>query len=277
MLSLKNLTNRLLVAHYYAKNGLLTIVNDRAMFFTDFVMGTLSPFIVQLILWRAIFSEERDSINGFSFNDMIYYYIFALIFSRLNNGYDLIRSLSEKIREGELEVYLTKPLNYAMQKLFTFFGESLLYTTPLLFACFFKNFPSTENSFDFFNLMTSFMMIVFVVVISQLLCFLLSFGLSLLSFWVIEYNILLSFSILSSALLGGVLLPPTFWPDWLVPLMQFNPYRFTISAPAEFLTTYNETVFHHFIFGSLFYITLLLMLIYILWNKGLKVYNGAGG
>ncbi|WP_375617738.1 MULTISPECIES: hypothetical protein [unclassified Bartonella] len=110
-----------------------------------------------------------------------------------------------------------------------------------------------------------------------MLCFLISFGIALLSFWVIEYNILLSFSILSSALLGGVLLPPSFWPVWLIPLMQFNPYRFMISAPAEFFATQNLALFQQFIFGSFTYILCFLFLIYIAWNKGMKAYNGAGG
>lgn len=263
--------------YLYAKNGLLTIVNDRVMFFTDFIMGTLSPFIVQLILWNAIFLDRNSSINGFSFGDIIYYYAFALILSRLNNGYDLIRSLSEHIRDGELEVYLTKPFSYITQRLFTFLGESILYAIPLIAVYCIRSVLSNENGSVFVAIATSGCMILFVIIVSQLLCFLLSFALSLLSFWVIEYNILLSFSILSSALLGGVLLPPSFWPEWLQPLMQFNPYRFTISAPAEFLTTYDSTVFNHFVLGSAFYILFFVVFINLVWSKGMDAYNGAGG
>lgn len=277
MLNLKNLISQLHVMYLYAKNGLLTIVNDRVMFFTDFIMGTLSPFIVQLILWNAIFLDRNSSINGFSFGDIIYYYAFALILSRLNNGYDLIRSLSEHIRDGELEVYLTKPFSYITQRLFTFLGESILYAIPLIAVYCIRSVLSNENGSVFVAIATSGCMILFVIIVSQLLCFLLSFALSLLSFWVIEYNILLSFSILSSALLGGVLLPPSFWPEWLQPLMQFNPYRFTISAPAEFLTTYDSTVFNHFVLGSAFYILFFVVFINLVWSKGMDAYNGAGG
>ncbi|WP_246798888.1 hypothetical protein [Bartonella tribocorum] len=59
--------------------------------------------------------------------------------------------------------------------------------------------------------------------------------------------------------------------------MQFNPYRFMISAPAEFFSTQNLVLFQQFIFGSLAYILCLLFLIHIAWNKGMKVYHGAGG
>lgn len=277
MLNLKNLTNCFFAIYLYARNGMLTVVNDRAMFFTDFVMGTLSPFIVQLILWSAIFSEERDSVNNFEFNDIIYYYAFALILSRLNNGYDLIRILSEHIREGALEVWLTKPFSYLTQRLFTFLGESMLYAIPLLVIYMIKRASMDYEGSAVFTLLSALLTIILVIFLSQLLCFLLSFSLSLLSFWVIEYNILLSFSILSSALLGGVLLPPSFWPEWLMPLMKYNPWHFIISAPAEYLTTYNQAILHHFLLGSVAYIMIISLFVRVVWNKGMKVYNGAGG
>ncbi len=244
------------------------------MFFTDVVMGTLSPFVIQLMLWNALFSHRDESINGFGFHDMMYYYAFALIFSRLNNGYDLIQSFSKHVKEGKLEVYLIKPFSYMTQILFTFLGENVLYSLPLLAIFVVKLILSYEN---ILGLIIAFLLFFLIVVLSQLLCFFLSFAIALLSFWVIEYNVLLSFSILSSALLGGTLLPPSFWPTWLTPLMQFNPYRFTISAPAEFLSTKNLAVFQQFIVGSVFYILCLLFFIHIAWNKGMKAYHGAGG
>ncbi|WP_246054724.1 ABC-2 family transporter protein [Bartonella massiliensis] len=244
------------------------------MFFTDVVMGTLSPFVIQLLLWNALFSDTNNSINGFGFHDMMYYYAFALIFSRLNNGYGIIQSFSQHVKEGKLEVYLTKPFSYMMQMLFTFLGESVLYVLPLLAVFTVKLSLSFENILGF---VIAFLLLFLILVFSQLLCFFLSFAIALLSFWVIEYNILLSFSILSSALLGGTLLPPSFWPTWLIPLMQFNPYRFTISAPAEFLSMRDVKVFQQFILGSVFYILCLLFFIQIVWKKGMKAYHGAGG
>lgn len=261
----------------YSRNGLLTIVNDRAMFFTDFFMGTVSPFIIQLILWHSIFSSDMETINNFSFNDMLYYYAFALMLSRMNNGYDMIRTLSNHIREGELEVWLTKPFAYISQRFFTFFGESILYIAPLFIVCFIKQYSLYEEQNLSTNLLYSILILLMIVIISQILCFLLSFSLSLLCFWVIEYNILLSFSIFSSALLGGVLLPASFWPAWLMPLMKYNPYHFTISAPAEYMTTLSESILLHFITGSVFYMFLFFIFIKFMWVKGMSKYNGAGG
>ncbi|WP_208441722.1 ABC-2 family transporter protein, partial [Bartonella raoultii] len=163
---------------------------------------------------------------------------------------------------------------YMMQMLFTFLGESVLYAMPLLAIFAVKLSLSSEN---ILALLIAFLSFFLIVVLSQLLCFVLSFAIALLSFWVIEYNILLSFSILSSALLGGTLLPPSFWPTWLIPLMQFNPYRFTISAPAEFLSTHTLRIFEQFIVGSIFYILCLLFFIHLIWKKGMKAYHGAGG
>lgn len=172
----------------------------------------------------------------------------------------MIKFFSHYVEEGQLEVYLTKPFKYITQMLFTFLGESVLYSIPLLALFVVKLVLSYEN---ILGLIIAFLFFFLIVIASQLLCFLLSFGIALLSFWVIEYNILLSFSILSSALLGGGLLPPSFWPVWIIPLMQFNPDHFMISAPAEFFSTRNLALFQQFIFGSFAYILCLLFLIYI--------------
>ncbi|UNF28468.1 ABC-2 family transporter protein [Bartonella krasnovii] len=115
------------------------------MFFTDFVMGTLSPFMIQLLLWNALFSDTGDNINGFGFHDMMYYYAFALVFSRLNNGYGIIQSFSKHVKEGQLEVYLTKPFSYMTQMLLPFLGESVLYTIPLIALFTIKLILSYEN------------------------------------------------------------------------------------------------------------------------------------
>lgn len=247
MLGSKNWNNNLCISFYYIKNGMFSIIYDKAMFYTDFIMGTLSPFLVQLILWNTIFTAQIENISGFRFYDIIFYYAFALIFSRVNNGYDIIRTLSHHIKEGMLEVYLTKPSSYLAQRLFTFLGESVLYIILLMIVFMVKILLNYENDVTFYFCIMSSLLVIFIIIISQLVCFLLAFGLSLLSFWLIEYDILLSFSIFSSALLGGVLLPPSLWPDWLIPVMKYNPYCFTISAPAEFLAAEDPAKLHFFL------------------------------
>ncbi|WP_339427032.1 ABC-2 family transporter protein [Photorhabdus heterorhabditis] len=277
MHDLKSFHNYLLAMIPFSKNGMLTIINDRSMFFTDFVMGTLSPFIIQYLLWSNIFSQQSESINGFTLNDMMYYYGFALVISRLNNGYDLIQTFSRHVQNGELEVYITKPYGYLSQRLFTFFGESILYLLPLFIVFLIKfitDYP-VEKGLSVFII--SVLMIISVIVLSQLLCFFLSFSIAIMSFWVIEYNILLSFIILSSSLFGGVLLPPSFWPDWILPLMKYNPFRFIISAPAEFFVKMNSSLFKEIIIGGICYLLFFYAFIHSMWKKGIKNYNGAGG
>ncbi|WP_375694201.1 ABC-2 family transporter protein [Bartonella sp. AD24XZML] len=109
------------------------------------IIGTLSPFVIQLLLWNALFSDTGNTINGFSFYDMMYYYAFALVLGRLNNGYNVIKFFSHHVKEGQLEVYLTKPFSYMTQMLFTFLGESVLYSIPLLALFVVKLVLSYEN------------------------------------------------------------------------------------------------------------------------------------
>ncbi|WP_375644307.1 MULTISPECIES: ABC-2 family transporter protein [unclassified Bartonella] len=171
------------------------------MFFTDIIIGILSPFVIQLLLWNALSFDTGNTINGFSFHDMMHYYAFALVLGRLNNVYNVIKFFSHHIKEGPLEVYLTKSFSYMTQMLFTFLGKSVLYSILLLALFVVKLVLSYEN---ILGLVIAFLFFFLIAILSQLLCFLLSFEIALLSFSVIEYNILLSFSIITvRRLLGG--------------------------------------------------------------------------
>ncbi|WP_375645812.1 hypothetical protein [Bartonella sp. TT29SHDZB] len=67
MLNLKNLSNHCFGMFLFAKNGLLTVLSDRAMFFTDIIIGTLSPFVIQLLLWNALFSDTATPSMALAF------------------------------------------------------------------------------------------------------------------------------------------------------------------------------------------------------------------
>ena len=103
--------------------GMRLLVVDRSMLFTDFILATSIPFLVQFLIWKQIYASSSDqSIQSFSLSALLFYYAFALILSRLHNGYDLIERLSEDVHEGGLEVFLIKPLSLLWQRFLIFAG-----------------------------------------------------------------------------------------------------------------------------------------------------------
>ncbi len=92
---------------------------------------------------------------------MMHYYAFALVLGRLNNVYNVIKFFSHHVKEGQLEVYLTKLFSYMTQMLFTFLGESVLYGIPLLALFVVKLVLSYEIFWDWLSLFYSFFSLLF--------------------------------------------------------------------------------------------------------------------
>ncbi len=256
---------------FYARTGLKSMLADRAMVMTDFVLGTTTPFLVQFFIWSYIYTTGPDEIVSMTQQQTVFYYAFALVMGRLNNSYDVISRISENIREGTLEVYLVKPVGFMHQRLAIFLGESVLYMVPLAIVWILvKGQPSHWSLIEIAST-------VILVLVSQVLCFLIGFCVGLFCFWLVESTVLLTAVLVLSTVLGGFLLPPQFWPELVQPLMLYNPFRYLVAGPAQYMVSPFPEIFIELLVGSSIYIAMLSLLAWALWRKGLMRYHGAGG
>ena len=252
----------------FSNYGLRTLLADRAMFITDFILAIMLPFVMQVLIWNAIYTDSSIQIENFTHTQILFYYALVLVIVRLNNGYDVILHLSQQIQEGKLEMMIVKPLSYPLQRLAVFMGESILYLIPVatVLILFYEQI-SLLTLGKFFILL----------IIAYLMSFVFALLLATATFWIVEYSLLLSFQLVAYSLLGGLLLPPSMWPNFLLPLMQYNPFRYMIAAPAEFIVSGNSALFIEALLGSLIYLAIFLLLFLLSWKRGLKIYTGAGG
>ena len=257
----------------YALNAAKLILADRGMFIADFFLATTIPFVMQVLIWSYLYRENQiPAHESMNLSQTIFYFALAIGFGRLNNGYDIIAGLSQVVREGALEPHLLRPLPYPIQKLAEFIGGGILYTVPILiialtFVLTTSKIPTLHFWFGWFILLIS----------SQILCFLVSWCIAIMSFTFTRTDFALSLLTTSAAFFGGELLPPGFWPEALQPLMGYNPFRFMISAPAEALVKVDFVFLLESIFWCLSYIFGLTVVASLLWKNGIKKYKGAGG
>lgn len=260
----------------YGHAALSTMVCDRGMLIVDFFLATSLPYLIQMLIWRYVSQNHSSTeIAGFGYSQLIFYYAYALAAARLNNGYDIIYQLGTDVHEGKLEVQLTKPFPYPLQKFFGFLGESSLYFIPLALILFIQmiyfDAPSTAYHGKYLCGMAM------LILLSQTLCFSFSFCVGLVSFWVVRSGILLTLLTTLSALLSGVLLPLDLWPPFLRPVMTWNPLRFMVAAPAELMVKPDHTLLTLSLLASLAYCVLFIFLARLLWHKGLHNYHSVGG
>lgn len=269
------LSESFVLAWSYAKTSLLSMMCDRAMFIADFFLATTIPYVIQFFIWTYVYDyREAQEIEGFGKVQLLLYFAYALALGRFNNGYDIAGQLSDDIQVGRLDVFLSKPLAFPLQRFFGFVGESIVYLIPMIFIAYVHYIFSGGG--DDFRL-GYWPAILMVLLLSQILCFIMALLFGMMAFWVVKEDLLLASMVALSALLGGALLPAEFWPEELRGLMLYNPYRYLIGVPAELMVRPSISLLTHAFGGLLIWGGGLGLLAVIVWKRGMRRYVGAGG
>src|SRR6476661_9515928 len=90
----------------------------------------LIPLAGTVFLWRAIFEEPGGrGFGGYDYGSMIYYYLLMILVSNLVTPTEDDWQIAADIREGQINSFLTKPLNYLAYRFSIFLAGRLVYTT----------------------------------------------------------------------------------------------------------------------------------------------------
>src|ERR1700741_2338060 len=88
----------------------------------------LIPLAGTVFLWRAIFNEPDNQFHSYDYGSMIYYYLLTILVSNLVTPTEDDWQIAPDIREGQINSFLTKPLNYLGYRTGIFLAGRLVYT-----------------------------------------------------------------------------------------------------------------------------------------------------
>src|SRR5205085_10151196 len=111
--------------------GLQNTFVYRWNYFLRAVFG-LIPLAGTVFLWRAVFREPGGGMNGYDYGSMIYYYLLTIIVSNLVTPTEDEWQIASDIREGQINSFLTKPVNYLAYRFSIFLSGRLVYTAVTL-------------------------------------------------------------------------------------------------------------------------------------------------
>jgi len=204
----------------------------RVNFLMEIASGILSSVIV-ISLWIAIYqSAGTEMIGGYSLREMVTY----LLGGGLINSFILTTAenpeTSQNIQDGTLSNLLIQPVSPYGIWFFRDFGSKIFFLTLGLLGyavvCVFFNkylVPSPAFGYFFFFLLS--------LLLASLLQFFLFESLSLLSFWVENtYGIRFTMRVIMEVL-GGALIPLSFFPEILEKIFLFLPFHFLIYLPMK--------------------------------------------
>jgi ABC-2 type transport system permease protein len=232
---------------------------------------------VVFILWSAAFAGQTR-LGGFDLRQTLTYFVGLVLLQYFVGAFNEDYQISEDIRNGLINQFLLKPINYFIYRLSVFAAarvvSGLLVLLPLAVALpFLWHYLVLPT-----DLWWRCALGLPAVLLAALIQFTIAYCFGLLAFWFLEIQSFIILSMAVESLLGGQMFPLDLMPAWLFRVSQFLPYYYQMYFPAAILTG-------RLPFGTALqdlaiqcvWAMLLLGGAQLLWKRGLRRYTAVGG
>jgi ABC-2 type transport system permease protein len=257
----------------YGKMEFKTGIAYRFQFMASVVISPLM-LLLYYFVWQSIYTNTGANILGYSFSDMITYYVLVMIvghfiFNMVGND------LQEKILYGDLTQDMLKPFSIFSQ----FLSKTL---ADRVFAFFVEVLPVFFISFIIFRLkIVSIAAICFFIIallLSFLLNFLISFLMGIFSFWVSRIDSIQWLLFFFIRFLSGEFIPLDFLGATVLGILKVLPFyyiRYGLVQVYLGKLSFGETL--SFLGIQVIWILILYFFIRVLLAIALKKYGAQGG
>ena len=235
------------------------------------------PLLGTVYLWRSLFATRGQSIGGYEFNSMVFYFLLIILASNLITPTDDEWQIASDIREGQINALLVKPINYLAYRISLFLGYRAIYsavTLPLvlvLFAFFHAYLSAPQHAVTWFWTMVSLGMAAF-------LQFFLAYAVAMLAFWLLEISTVVFIIYSFEYFLSGHLFPLDLMPIWFRGILEWLPFTYELFFPvAVFLEKVQGAALYRGLSIQAGWVMLGLAVGQIMWARGLRHYGAYGG
>lgn len=234
------------------------------------------PTILLLLVWQAIYAGQ-NIIRGYDFSQLVQYYLLALVIRHVITAHYEERWV-QKIREGKIDLQLTKPFSFLLRPVIEDLGSKLLFVSLVL--------PSmaiilliTYLIWQVGLAVPSLEIIIFFILllaIGLVVESLYSLVIVLLGFWFEGAAGLVHFKWITITLFSGSLLPIAMMPGWLQTTTNWLPFKYTYYVPIQvWLGNYSWSNWDTL--NLIVFVSSLLLIIGSMWHFAKQKYASAGG
>src|SRR6188472_23449 len=191
----------------------------------------LIPLAGTVFLWRAIFEEPGGrGFGGYDYGSMIYYYLLTILVSNLVTPTEDEWQIASDIREGQINSFLTKPLNYLGYRFSIFLSGRLVYTLVtippiiLIFVYFraYLTFPSDPLAYPFAFIS---------LLMAAMIQFFITYSIAMMAFWILEISTIVFIVYSFEYFLGGQMFPVDIMPAAVQVVMKWLPFYYELFCP----------------------------------------------
>jgi ABC-2 type transport system permease protein len=243
------------------------------------IRGFFSFFhlIVVFILWTAAYTGS-PLIGGFNFAQTFTYFVALIVVQFMIGAFNEDYQISEDIRNGLINQFLLKPVNYFAYR-FSIYLSARLVTGLLILLPVLVSYPLLK---DYLALPTDLWRLAYglpALFMSALIQFGIAYCFGLLSFWFLEIQGLVILSMALESVLGGQIFPLDLMPKWLFDLSQYLPYYYQMYFPVAIFTgRVNDpaAVLNGLLIQAV-WVVVIMAIGQLLWRRGLRLHTAVGG
>jgi ABC-2 type transport system permease protein len=267
----------ILSKYWYVVNiGLQNTFVYRWNFLMRILFG-LIPLMGTFFLWGAVFHDSSQQIAGYDFRGMISYFLALVLLDSLASPTEDDFQIAGDIREGLINQFLLKPIDYLAYRFSLFWSYRFIYTTttitPVLLVFYFmRKYLIFSGSIEVWLL--SFL----AVIGSAILQFLMAYCTALLAFWILDVSAPIFIFYSFEYLAGGHVFPLDLLPKTFYQIAMWTPFPYEYWFPlGVFLGRFRpEEVIIGFA-RQILWIIIFYGICRWVWSRGIRHYTAVGG
>ncbi len=238
---------------------------------------SLFQLVVVFILWGAVFSGT-DRVGGFDLPSTITYFVTLIVLQFFIGAFNEDYQISEEIRNGLINQFLLKPVNYFAYR-FSIFTSARLVSGTLMLVPLLILLPLYKSQlalppFEAWRILLALP----AMALAALIQFSIAYCFGMLTFWFLEIQGFVILSMAVEALLGGQMFPLDLMPQRLLRIAELLPFYYQMYFPAAIFTgriDYARATSGLVIQAG--WALALLALTQLLWSRGLRRHTAVGG
>lgn len=254
-----------------------TTFNDSIQYvsslFFRFIGFAIMMFVL-VSLWSFIYGDPDNIIKGYSFSQMIWYLLFAEAISFGSGSKVATDEVKDNIKSGNIAYQINKPYNYIGYIICKYMADTLIRFIAFLIIVIILGivFAGPIPDFNYLSIISGIPIFLLAVLITGMVRILISLS----AFWVEDsrpfqqvYNKII--------LMFGVFFPLEMFPSIVGKIVKYSPIYGVSYGPAKLVLSFSNELFKSILLSQLITILIVMLIIYIVYKKGVKKLNVNGG
>jgi ABC-2 type transport system permease protein len=251
-------------------------VRDRLAYPLELLYANIFILLITFVMsqiWVVVFASSPEKlIAGFSFEAMVWYVFMTELI--LTSQPNIIFTIGEDIKSGNVAYALTKPYSFMAYYFYFSFGRTIvtLFIKVLFGVAILSWFVFLPNVS-----LLSILATVIAVILALILNFVIAGSLSLFAFWLEDVRSMRFIYQKIVFIFGGLLFPIDIYPEFLRKIIHYLPFEGILYGPAKTLVNFDLAYWQILVGKQIVWILVFLIIIKIIYARGIKKINLNGG